>query len=54
MLRELKTSVVALTVLGLLTGIVFPLALTALARIVFPWRASGSLVVWTASCAAPS
>jgi K+-transporting ATPase ATPase C chain len=45
MLRELKNSLLALLALSVLTGLAYPLAITALAQLVFPWRARGSLVV---------
>ncbi len=45
MLRELKNSLVALVALGVLTGLAYPLLITVLAQLVFPGRASGSLVV---------
>ncbi len=32
-------------VLTLLTGVLYPLAVTAVARLIFPYRAGGSLVV---------
>jgi len=44
MLRELKNSLVALLLLSVLTGLAYPLALTALAQLLFPGRANGSLV----------
>jgi len=44
MWRELKRSVVALAALSVLTGLIYPLALTGLARLLFPERAAGSLV----------
>lgn len=45
MLRELKISIVALLVLSVLTGLVYPLVITVLAQLVFPGRANGSLIV---------
>ena len=45
MLRELKRSFVALVALSGLTGVAYPLALTALAQLLFHARANGSLVV---------
>jgi len=42
--RELRRSVVAWLALSVLTGLVYPLAITTLARLLFPERASGSLV----------
>ncbi len=45
MLREIKNAFLALVALSALTGVVYPLALTVIAQLVFPARASGSLVV---------
>jgi K+-transporting ATPase ATPase C chain len=45
MLRELRIACVALLALSVLTGLVYPLAITVLAQLVFPERANGSLVV---------
>lgn len=45
MLRDLWRSILALLALSVLTGLVYPLAITALAQLVFPARAGGSLVV---------
>jgi len=45
MLRDLKTSLLALLWLTLLTGVVYPLAITGIAQLAFPRRANGSLVV---------
>ncbi len=44
MLRELRISIVALVVLSVLTGLVYPLAIAGLAKLLFPYRAQGSLV----------
>ena len=45
MLRDLKTSFLALVWLTLLTGVAYPLAITGIAQLAFPGRANGSLVV---------
>ena len=45
MLRELARSLVALVALSVLTGVVYPLAITVIAQLVFPGRANGSLIV---------
>ena len=45
MMRDLKTSLLALFWLSVLTGIVYPLAVTGIAQLAFPKRANGSLVV---------
>lgn len=45
LLRELRTACLALLVLSALTGLVYPLVLTGVARLLFPARAGGSLVV---------
>lgn len=44
MLRLLKPAVMGVLVLTVLTGICFPAVITALAQIVFPHRANGSLL----------
>jgi K+-transporting ATPase ATPase C chain len=43
-MRNVLPAVLVLLVLSLLTGIVYPLAVTAVAQIVFPHAANGSLV----------
>ncbi len=42
--RQLVTAVLALAVLTALTGLAYPLAVTAVAQVAFPSRADGSLV----------
>jgi potassium-transporting ATPase KdpC subunit len=43
--KTLKTALVATAVLTVLTGIIYPLAIWALAQAIFPAQANGSLVV---------
>ena len=43
-LKHLVSSVLALLLFTLLTGIVYPLAVTGLAQVLFPSRANGSLI----------
>ena len=45
MLRELRTSLLMLIVLTLVTGVAYPLLVTGVARVAFPRQAGGSLVV---------
>ena len=45
MLKILRQSVIALVALTVITGIIYPLAITGIARGVFPHKASGSLIV---------
>jgi K+-transporting ATPase ATPase C chain len=45
MLRQLKNPFLALVTLGALTGVAYPLLITAIAQFAFPARANGSLVV---------
>jgi potassium-transporting ATPase KdpC subunit len=44
MLRELRTSLLLLIALTLVTGVLYPLAVTGVARVAFPRQAGGSLV----------
>jgi potassium-transporting ATPase KdpC subunit len=44
MRRDLITSVIAIAVLTVVFGLVYPLAMTGLSQVVFPGRANGSLV----------
>ena len=44
-MRELRTAIVMLAVLTVLTGVVYPLAVTGIAQVVFPAQAAGSLIV---------
>ncbi len=43
-LRELRPAVLILLVLSLVTGVAYPLLVTAIAQVVFPHAANGSLV----------
>ena len=45
MLRELRPALVLVLILTVLTGLVYPFAMTGIAGILFPGRAEGSLIV---------
>jgi K+-transporting ATPase ATPase C chain len=44
MLRELRPALVLLVALTLITGLAYPLAMTGMAGLIFPYQAQGSLV----------
>jgi potassium-transporting ATPase KdpC subunit len=45
MLQELRSALVMMALMTLLTGIAYPLAITGIAQAVFPEQANGSLIV---------
>lgn len=44
MLRELRPALVLLAALALITGLAYPLAMTGVAGLIFPYQAQGSLI----------
>lgn len=45
MWKQLQTSILVLLVMTILTGVLFPMAVTMLAQTIFPHQANGSLIV---------
>lgn len=43
MLAQMRPAIVMLMLMGALTGVIYPLAITGIAQLVLPWRADGSL-----------
>lgn len=41
---QMKTALLLLVALTILTGFIYPLAVTALGQLLFPWQANGSLI----------
>ena len=44
MLREIRPAIVLVVALTLITGVVYPFALTGIAQLIFPYKAQGSLL----------
>ena len=44
MLREIRPAIIVLALLTLITGLAYPLAMTAIAGVIFPRQAAGSLI----------
>lgn len=45
MMSQIRPAVVVLALLTLITGVIYPLVVTGIAQVVFPYQANGSLIV---------
>lgn len=43
-MNTIRSSIVVLILLAIITGVAYPLLVTGLANVLFPWQAQGSLI----------